>query len=272
MQQQSEAGSGSSSSRAFAGLKGGAQRAVTAAPVIPVQNKTVSSASGKTFSVDDESKTPVVGAAAIMSQSMGPMGRVVGGSTGIGVAAAPQRVQKIAVTGTIAAPPAATAASDEEIAVQLQALTITATSWTQRESALLSLNDVITKRAPTPLQVERVVDAVAERLADPHPRVACACISVLNTLLQVAPVPLSPRIDLLLPRLFARASEAKRATAGAPGCPQEAAFGWLAAVRDVVPADVLLPQLVRCIDAPQLLLRGRLLALDMLASSATNHR
>ena len=94
----------------------------------------------------------------------------------------------------------------------------------------------------------------------------------MPTLLQAAPVPLSPRIDLLLPRVFGRASEAKRATAGAAGCPQEAAFGWLAAVRDVVPADVLLPHLLRCADAPQLPLRGRLLALDMLASSATNHR
>ena len=244
---------------------------VAAAAAAPVQNRTVSSAGNNGFSIDDEYKT-----SSVLSQSTGPIGRVVGVTSGTGVAAAPQRVHKTAGAGATTAPASASAsaaaAADEEITAQLQALTITATSWTQRESALLSLNDALSKRVPSPLQVERVVDAVAERLADPHPKVACACVSLLHTLLQCAPVPLSPRIDLLLPRVFARASEAKRSTAGAAGCPQEAAFGWLAAVRDVVPADVLLPQLVRCIDAPQLPLRGRLLALDMLASSATNHR
>ena len=161
---------------------------------------------------------------------------------------APQRVQKPAgAAGGSSAAAAAAAAADEEVALQLTALTITATSWTQREAALLSLNDALLKRTPQSLQVERTVDAVAERLADPHPRVACACMLVLHTLLQVAPVPLSPRIDILLPRVFARASEVKRVTQGGGGgqCPQEAAFAWLAAVRDAVPADVLLPQVRR---------------------------
>jgi hypothetical protein len=169
-------------------------------------------------------------------------------------------------------PSSGAVATDDEMTVQVQVLTISANSWTQRESALLSLNDLLLKRPPSPLQVERLIDAISERLADPHPKVACACMLVLHTLLQVAPVSLSPRIDLLLPRVFARASEVKRAPAGAAGCPQEAAFAWLAALRDVLPADILLPQLLRCIDAPQLPLRGRLLSLDMLASSAMNHR
>ena len=264
-QQQSEAGSMSGSTRPFVGLKGAAQRPTAAAQTVPAQTKP---AGGKGFTVDDDYRAAAAAPAAVMSQSTAPLGRAAGAGGGLG--AAPQRVQKPPAAG--AAPAAAAAAAEEEIAAQLQALTITATSWTHREAALLALNDLLSKRAPTPLQVERTVDAVAERLADPHPKVACACIAVLHTLLQAAPVPLSPRIDLLLPRVFGRASEAKRATAGAAGCPQEAAFGWLAAVRDVVPPDVLLPHLLRCTDAPQLPLRGRLLALDMLASSATNHR
>jgi hypothetical protein len=268
-QQQQTQGDALSLSRPFGGLKGAPKRAV-ATLAICNQSKS-NSAGGRGFSGNDDHKpiaadTPSL---SLLSQSTGPSGR---GTVGSGVGAAPQRIQKSASAGAGSAPASAAAAIDQEVTIQLQALTITATSWTQRESALLLLNDLLLKRVPTPLQVERTVDAVSERLTDPHPRVACACMLVLQTLLQVAPVPLSPRIDLLLPRVFARASEAKRATAGASGCPQEAAFAWLAAVRDVVPADVLLPHLLRCIDAPQLPLRGRLLALDMLSSSAMNHK
>jgi hypothetical protein len=271
-QQLNEASSMSSSSRPFISLKGAPQRHAAAAVVIPVQNKTSGTSSGgKGNFVEDEYKTSAAAhqPPPISLQSTKPVGRAGGGGGGSGVAAAPQRVQKPVGTG---AGSATAAAGDEELTAQLQILTITATTWTQRESALLSLNDLLLKRPPSPLQVERTVDAVSERLADPHPRVACACMQVLHSLLQVAPIPLSPRIDILLPRVFARASEAKRAATGASGCPQEAAFAWLAAIRDVVPADVLLPQLLRCIDAPQLPLRGRLLVLDMLSSSAMNHR
>ena len=273
------------SSRPFAGLKGAPQRpaAAAAAAAAPVQSKNSGSV-GRGHTVDDDHKTS---AAALppslpFSQSTGHMGRAGGGGGGggggvgvgvggaSGVGAAPQRIQKPAAPSSGCAPSAA--AAEEEISSQLHILTITATTWSQRESALLSLNDLLLKRPPSSLQVERTVDAVSERLADPHPRAACACMVVLHSLLQLAPVPLTPRIDILLPRVFARASEVKRAAAAASGCPQEAAFSWLAAVRDVVPADVLLPQLLRCIDAPQLQLRGRLLALDMLTSSAMNHR
>ncbi len=270
------------SSRPFSGLKGAPQRpAAAAAAVAAVQSKNIGSV-GRGHTVDDDHKTLAVGMqpSLAFSQSTGHMGRPGAGAGGgggggggggaSGVGAAPQRIQKPAASGASYAP--SSAAADDEIASQLQILTITAITWSQRESALLSLNDLLLKRPPSPLQVERTVDAVSERLADPHPRVACACMVVLHSLLQLAPVPLTPRIDILLPRVFARASEVKRAAAAASGCPQEAAFSWLAAVRDVVPADVLLPQLLRCIDAPQLQLRGRLLALDMLTSSAMNHR
>ncbi len=269
-QQSGEAASLSNSSRPFIGLKGPAQRpAAAAALAIPGQSKTISSG-GKGTSFDDDSKASAAALqdAPVLPHSTRPMVRV-GGGAGSGVSAAPQRIQK--PVGARSTVPSAVA-DDEEINTQLQMLTVMATTWTQREGALLSLNDLLLKRPPSPLQVERTVDAVSERLADPHPRVACACMLVLNSLLQVAPIPLSPRIDSLLPRVFTRASEAKRTAAGASGCPQEAAFSWLASLRDIVPADVLLPQLVRCIDAPQLPLRGRLLALDMLASSAMNHR
>jgi len=94
----------------------------------------------------------------------------------------------------------------------------------------------------------------------------------LRSLLQLAPEFLAPHIFIVLPSVFDRASEVKRAAAAASASPQEAAFSWLTAVRDIVPAEVLLPQLLRCIDTPQLRLRSRLLALDMLASSANNHR
>ena len=244
-QQAGEASSMAVSSRPFSGLKGAPQRPAAAAA--PVQSKNSGSV-GRGHTVDDDHKTL---AAALppslpFSQSTGHMGRAGGGGGGggggvggaSGVGAAPQRIQKPAAPSSGCAPSAA--AAEEEISSQLHILTITATTWSQRESALLSLNDLLLKRPPSSLQVERTVDAVSERLADPHPRAACACMVVLHSLLQLAPVPLTPRIDILLPRVFARASEVKPAAAAASGCPQEAAFSWLAAVRDVVPADVLL--------------------------------